>query len=350
MQINKGDLLHALEIVKPGISSKENIEQASSFAFMKDKVVSYNDEISISAPIKDLDIVGTVKANELYNLLHKLKKDEVEIEVVNESELQVKCGRAKAGLALQTEIKLPIEDIAVKGKWKSLPDEFLKGLEFAMGACSRDMSRPVLTCVHVNKEGFVEASDSFRIAKVTTGIEFPVKTALIPATSIVTIIKMQPDKIAEGNGWVHFKTQSGATISCRIFEDDQFPETSHLFKIKGTKLSFPKNIIQILDRASIFSKGSTILDQIVEITLDNGKFKIRSQSESGWFEEVVKIEYTGEQVSFIVTPYLLKDILSKTLTCIVAPDRLKFEGDNWIYISMLRKATKKEANKDEKPF
>ena len=51
MKINRLILQKALETVKPGLANKEMIEQATSFAFMKDKVVTYNDEISISYQI-----------------------------------------------------------------------------------------------------------------------------------------------------------------------------------------------------------------------------------------------------------------------------------------------------------
>ena len=48
MKINKKELQEALERVKPGLASRELIEQSTSFAFMRDRVVTYNDEISIS--------------------------------------------------------------------------------------------------------------------------------------------------------------------------------------------------------------------------------------------------------------------------------------------------------------
>ena len=52
MKINRKELLDTLSIVSPGVSNKEMaIEQATTFAFLKDRVVTYNDEISISHPI-----------------------------------------------------------------------------------------------------------------------------------------------------------------------------------------------------------------------------------------------------------------------------------------------------------
>ena len=56
MKTNKTKLQTALEIVKPGLANKEIIEQSTSFAFLKGKVVTYNDEVSISHPLKGIEL------------------------------------------------------------------------------------------------------------------------------------------------------------------------------------------------------------------------------------------------------------------------------------------------------
>lgn len=335
MKINKSDLLTALETVKPGLASKETtIEQSTSFAFMSDKVVTYNDEISISHPVQGLEITGAVNANELYTLLSKLKKEEIEIEV-NESELLLHCGRAKAGLTFQSEIKLPLDDMGSVGKWKKIPEDLLHAMSFAMGSTVKDSTQPVLMCVHVNKEGFVEASDSFRISKIMIE-SLPINTFLIPSTSVGKIIKLNPIKIAEGDGWVHFKTEEETVISCRTFADDTFPDTTPFLKVKGKQITLPERTKDILDRATVFCKGDGLNGESVEITLQENVFHVKSQSESGWFEEECKMKYAGEPIEFSISPSMLKDILVETLTCSISENSLKFEGDNWIYVTALK--------------
>ena len=213
--MKKQDLLTALETVKPGLASKEMIEQSTSFAFMNGQVVTYNDEISLSHPIPDLEIKGAVQAEELYKLLNRLKEDEIEVEI-KKNELRLESGNTKAGLTLQQEIKLPLEEIGETGKWKILPENFLKHVRFAMTCCSRDMSRPVLTCVHISKEGLIEGSDSLRITRCQLEGEMPVKTFLLPVSASVEVVKLEPTKVAEGDGWIHFKTDEGTILSCRI--------------------------------------------------------------------------------------------------------------------------------------
>lgn len=335
MQINKTELQHALEMVKPGLANKELIEQSTSFAFMNGRVVTYNDEISINHPVKGLEIEGAIQAQELYQLLNKLKKEEIEV-VIENNEIRLTSGRAKAGISLQSEIKLPLKEIGKISKWKPLPDTFIEALKFSISACSRDMSRPVLTCVHISKQDFIEASDSYRIARFNLITDFLSKSILIPAFSVVELIKMKLTKVAEGEGWIHFKTEEGTEISCRIIEE-AFPDTTKHLSIEGSIIKFPKSIKDILDKAMIFSKRDHALDETITITLSGRKLIVKSQSESGWFEEVEKLEEAVEgELIFNITPYLLKDILSQTHICVLSGSAMKFTGANWEYVTSLK--------------
>lgn len=204
------------------------------------------------------------------------------------------------------------------------------------------MSRPVLTCVYVNKEGVIEGSDGLRITHCQltnpdTGEEekMPVKTFLLPAMAAVEVVKLKPVKIAEGDGWIHFKTDEETVLSCRIFEDD-FPDTTPFLKVEGVDLILPKTIDEILDRAAVFAKRDHFLDESVTLTIEDRHILISSKSDAGWFKESVRIRYDNTPITFSITPYLLKDILKETNVCVVCEDRLKFEGEGWEHITTLR--------------
>jgi len=236
-------------------------------------------------------------------------------------------------MTFQTEVRLPIDDIGRKGKWKPISEEMINAISFAMGSCSKDTTKPILTCIHVNKTGFVESTDDFRITRVTLTEPLPVNTFLIPAHSALTVVRMKPTKIAEGEGWVHFKTEEGTVISCRTFADDEFPDTNSILKLKGKKVELPKNTYDILDKATVFCEEKN--DEL-DIEIHNNLLKIKSRSERGWFEESTKMVYEGEIIEFSITSYLLKDIIKQTLNCTVAEDRLQFTGENWVYVTILK--------------
>jgi DNA polymerase III sliding clamp (beta) subunit (PCNA family) len=332
MIIKRQELLNALEIVKPGLSNKETIPQATFFAFKDGKVITYNDEISISHPIEAIEIEGAVKASEFYALLSKIKKDEIEI-IIDNNELRIESKKAKAGLTLQSEIKLPLIDKI--SRWKPLPETFLKYLSLAISTCASDTSRPILTCVHVGNHGFIEASDNFKMVRCELGEEMPTMDFLIPALSAIQVVKLNPVCIAESKGWIHFLTETQSIISCRTFED-KYPDTSPMLKGDGEQITLPKTILDIVERASVFSKREHVLDESILITIGSGKIIISSKADCGWFKEEANVQYNKEPLQFCITPYLLKDILAETLECTICKNKLKFEGDNWVYITMLR--------------
>jgi len=337
MEINKTQLLQALEIVKPGLANKEIIEQATSFAFMSDRVVTYNDEISISHPIDGLDLTGAVQADTLYKFLGKIKKDDIDLKL-KDNQIVLSTGRAKAGLTLHSEIMLPLDDdIAKKGKWKDLPNNFNRFLEMAIGACGTNMTEPILTCVHITKEGIIEGSDSYKIANCYLGEEMPLNTFLLPAASAIDVVKIEPTKIAKGKGWVHFQNDYQTIISCRIL-DDEYPNTLNLLKVKGVRLILPNTTLEVLDRTMVFSKKDRSLDESVDVSIEDRKLKMTAKSDSAWFEETINMKHKGDPIKFSITPYLLKSILSETRECQINDDCsvLKFEGEGWQYIAMLR--------------
>lgn len=334
MEINKAELQKALEQVRPGLANKEIIEQSTSFAFMDGKVVTYNDEISITHPVKGLDLTGAIKAQELYQFLNKIKQEKIDISW-DEGQFKITAGKSKAGLILQEEVKLPIEEVGKAGKFKDLPENFIEGLKFCRTSCSKDMSRPVLTCVHVKEDGHIESSDGYRVTYYSLGKKSPVSTFLIPATSVNELIKYKIKQVSEGKGgWIHFKTEDGTIFSCRIF-DDNFPDTAPLFDMEGNNVRLPKKMGEALERAEIFAKRDFDSDSEVCIELKEEQMTVSAQADSGWFEETLRIKYNDTPFAFKAHPLFLSEMLSRVQKCLLGQDRMKFEGDNWTHIIAL---------------
>jgi hypothetical protein len=336
--MKKQTLLSALEMVKPGLAGKEAIEQSTSFVFIDGNVITYNDSISVCHPLPELSIIGAVPANELYTLLNKIKAEDIEVTVLD-NELHINAGKAKAGVSLVDEIKLPLSEIGTINEWSPLPERFLKGIEMAMYSCSRNLSEPITNCVYVNEKGFVEGTNNYKITHYELRETMPVPSFLLPSYVVTDLIKLHPIEIAKGEGWVHFRTEQKTVISCRIV-DDKFPDTSNVLKVSGVELIFPKTIQEMLERACVFSKRENTDLETVEIHIEEKQIKIRSQNESGWFEEEGNIRYEGAPLSFIISPVLLKEIVKETLTFFYADNLLRFEGEDWVYIASLEAKSK----------
>lgn len=335
MEINKEQLQKALEIVKPGLANKEMVVQSTSFAFLNGRVITYNDEISISHPVKGLEIEGAIKAEELYKLLSKVKTEKIDV-TITDNEIKLSSGRTKVGMTLQSEIKLPLDDsIAHVGEWKEIPEGFSKFVKLAVGACSKIISEYKFTCVHITKHGIIEASDGYKITYCQLKEEMPIKTFLLPASSAVEVVRIDPTQISEGHGWVHFKNAAGTILSCRILEEE-YGNTSAFLKSDGERITFPLSLRATLDRAEIFAKRDAALAESITVDINKGKLTVKSKSDSGWFEETLNMEYDREAISFDITPYLMKGILEETQGCQVDSSKLKFEGAGWVHVVTLR--------------
>jgi len=336
--MKKQDLLYALEKVKPGLAQSELIEQTTSFAFINGYVVTYNDQICVSHPLPNVKIEGAVKARELYALLNKFKQDKLSLSIQG-SELQLICGKAKAGLTLETEINLPLSEFEnVKYKWKRVPNGFLDAIKFTIFSCSDDMSLPVLTCIHVNEGGIVESCDNYRLTRYLIESKIPVHTFLLPADVARELVKYAPSEMAQGKGWVHFKTKEGSLFHARIYQE-KYPDISALLEVKGDTITLPKGLPDVLDRAMIFAKRDLVMDETVQIQLQNKRMKIRAESDTGWFEEELRLSYTGDNISLLINPRFLKDIHARSRACVLseARDRLKFESKDRVHVIALAK-------------
>jgi len=333
MEVSVSDFKKALEIVKPGVATTETtIEQVTSFAFTKKNVITYNDEVCITHPLADFDMQGAIEAELLYKFISKIKTKQITLEIDDES-ITMKAGRIKATFNLNSEIKLPLDDekLITKGKWKDLPEKFIEALSMAKGCVSKDMIQAKLNCVHINKKGMIESSDGYRIFRYTFGDKLPVKTVLIPASSITAIIRIQPNQVAKGDEWIHFKNEAGTVLSCRVL-NDEFPDLeAHLKEGKnGVKVGFPKELIDSLDTAEIFAE-----DYLVKLTMNKKKLTVSSSSQIATFKEELELENKAEPFAFQITPYLLKDILKQIQFCTIYKNRLIFKSGNFIYMTEL---------------
>lgn len=333
MEINVSEFKKALEIVKPGLAATvTTIDHVTSFAFTKKNVITYNDEICIYHPLADLKLQGAIEAELLYKFLSKIKSEQISLEI-NETNVTMKSGRIKAKFNIDPEIKLPLDDekLTEKGKWKELPKNFIEAISMAKSCTSKDMIKVKLTCVHLSAKGKVESSDGYRIFRYNLHEKLPFESILIPANSVNTVIRINPNKVATGNGWIHFKNEDGTVLSCRVINEDFVDTSEHLKDGKnGVEVEFPKELISTLETAEIFAEN-----YLVKITISKKKLIVTSQGQLASFKEELDIANKVEPFAFQITPYLLKDILKQVSFCTIYNDRLIFRGENWKYMTEL---------------
>ena len=334
MKINRQQLLNVLKLVQPALAAKEIIEQSTSFLFLQGSILTYNDEIAISHPF-DLGLEGAVKAEELVKLLSKLKDEELELEVT-ENELLIRGKRSKAGIRLEAEISLPVADIKTPEKWVPLPKDFSEAVSFCLFSASREMSKPVLTCLHA-KGDVVESCDNFRLTRYKLESHIQGKI-LLPATAAKVLCKYAPVEYGLLDGWAHCRNADQVSFSARVFEGD-YPNLDPFLSLKdGEEITFPGDLGEMLERAGVFSIADFAQDEQVQITLEKRHMTIRGEGSVGWFEEKCPIRRSRhELLQFSTHPEFLQQMLKHVSRTTVggAEGRLLIEGDKWSHMIVL---------------
>ena len=338
--MQKQELLKALEAVRPGLAKNDLIEQTTSFAFMDKRVVTFNDEISVSYPI-DIGITGAVRAEELYALLHKIipkKDDQIDIEQA-ENEIRIHGKRTTAGVKLQNEINLPLDEVdEVQEEWHPVPKDLFEALKLCAFSASKDMTRPILTCLCCNaKKGAVYSSDSYRISKrLLKGLE---QSFLIPATVASELVKYNFTHYQVQENWVHFKDEQDGTLFSFRTVEGEFPierVEEYLQEGEESYVELPADMRGALDRAGIFAKRESVIDQEVQIEIKGNCLTVTGRGEYGWLTEKMKIDNSiGKDCSFLINPNFLQQVLDLTNKFNVTETFARFTGPEFTHLLAL---------------
>jgi DNA polymerase III sliding clamp (beta) subunit (PCNA family) len=329
-KIQRQTLVDALALLRPGLSNKDIIESGRCFSFHGDRIVTYNDFLSVCVPLQT-GIEGAIQAEEFYKLLDKIKADELELTLV-ENEVRIKAGKTRAGLRISSKLLPALEP---QSDFQELPEGFLQALNFCQFSASRDMTKPHLTCIHIQGQ-FVTSSDNYRITETWTERPSPYDF-LLPADAVQHLARYNPTHLALDPAWAHFLDEkTGVMFSCHLKAGEPM-DVAKFFEVEGQVVTLPEELADALERTKIMVEGDSILDLKINLRLESGRLICRGDKNIGWVEEDLTIKYQGEPVSMMVNPLFLADILGRTREMMVTPQVCMFWGDNFRHL-MLRVA------------
>lgn len=335
MKINRNEFVKILNSVKPGLATKEIIEQSTSFVFINDQVITYNNEIAVHHPICGLDFEGSIPSKELLAIVNKLTGEEIDLSAT-ENELIVKSGKSKSGIRLESNISLNISDLAIPEKWESLNDDFIKGIDATLPTTSKSLVYPILTSIHLTAD-FAESTDNFRLAKFDWVKSYKAfkNDVLLPRECGNYLPSFGAKYVAQGEGWIHFKNADNAVLSCRTVSGEYPNLEDHLGIDSIGNLEFRDGVDAMLDKAGVFVNDKN--DSLVNITVsDKGLLTIRGEGEFGWYEESCRVNWdSNEEVKFSIDPANLMTILKQINTAEIGKSKIKFSTDNFQYVAAL---------------
>jgi len=329
--MKRTELLSALEKIKPGIASRGIVESMTYYFFSGKEVVTYNDKISIQYPL-ETSFSLFVKASDLLKIVSKSTSDTISL-VEKGNKLNIKSAKLKASLATikDEEITSRIANVnksIEEVKWKKLPDNFSECISLCFFAASKVESDQTLTCLHIDKKDCC-ASDNMRIAYAV--FNSPMDNMLLKASEVGNLISINPTSYAISKAWLHFKNEDGCIFSIRQV-NGFFPEVLELFKFEGTKIKLPQSITEGIDMASIFADD---IQPSIDVKISNNICIISVKSDGGSLAYRSKIKYSGDDVTFVVNPQFLMEMMKHSTSITVCEDKAKLETENFSLITAL---------------
>lgn len=336
IRVRRDDLLAALRAVEPGVAERETVDQSTCFAFKSGYVFAYNEEIAARAksPLGK-KITGAVRAGSLLKILQKLPDDELLVSCT-EKELILSGKRRKTGLLLEQEVRLDLSVVEVpeESAWKPLPADFEQAVQTVASCSSTQDQLMNLTCIHVCPK-YLEACDNFQLVryylKMRTDHEF-----LVRGSSLKEVAVRGVSQYSETENWAHFRNlERGVILSCLLLVDENpYPDLAKFLDFEGSQVVLPSGLAEAVEKAEIFSSEEKD-DNLVSVTLSNGRLRLRGTGVTGWYEESKPVKYEGEELSFLIRPQLLADLTKKSNECLMSDRLLKVDGGAYEYATVL---------------
>lgn len=342
MRIEREKFLSRLEAAMPGLSQRDIIEQSSCFIFQDKCLVTYNDEVSCRMPIS-LGMRGAVRASPLVSLLNRLPDKVVDVSQDKKQLLVRGVGKKgpnkrRAGIIMDRDIMLPIDNVEPPKKWKSLPQDFCEAVAIVRDCAGTDATEYLATCIHLTSD-FVEASDDTQVARFPLKLKIK-ESIVVPAEFLKHVAEASVTKFSLGDAWIHFKNPSGLIVSCRMSRQE-YPPMDDMLDMKGKKTVFPKGLGEAADRAEIFSSTHPDRNKAI-VTMKKQTLVIEGRGSQGWIVEPFRVKYNGPLIRFTITPKLLKDIVERHNDCRITENRIKIDTGAYHYVSCLGSVSKKE--------
>lgn len=331
-------LLDCLRKAEIATSDAEVFEQSDCFAFTGGRLVTFNGEAKVEMR-SPFDFDAVVVAKDLSDALAVFPDDEITVQL-EENELRLSGKRKSAGLAVQDELRLPLDAVPKPEKWKPIPEGLIDDLLRASRACSNDVSTNFLgTLVHLSSS-CVEGFDNLRYLRIKRQTDICKSDCLIPAASIRKLEKVGTlDRVCIDEGWIHFK-KDDLVVSICLAGDSYFDEGDLAEVMAQSKtavsLELPKSLPEILERAN------TVGSELVEVVVSEGKIAVTSRKDSGWYRETKAVPYSGRRLKFCANFRLLIDALGQNRSVLVDEKKMKLKSGNASLVVALEPSTSKD--------
>lgn len=338
MKLNRSDFLKILSILRPGLSKKTIIEQSTRFIFTKEKLITFNGEVCVMYPF-ETDFACSIPSDELFKVLTDSKDKIINFTYSKKKKFILKTKKTK--LTLNTDI---LDDLSkkidslidVKIKWLNLPDNFNDGIKLcSISTLSKNIGEDIVSCVNINGNVMV-STDNLRISEFKLSKKIK-KEISLPISSALELTKFNIKKYFISDSWAYFLIdETNAIICTRLLNlNGSYPDTKSFFELDGIDIEFPDELIQSINRTSIFADGDFDSERMINVSISKGKIVCKAEKDIGAIEDITKTDYSGKDIAFIINPIFFSKILSKTNKMKIGDNKALFEIDGFRHLILL---------------
>ena len=296
MEVNRTLLLDSLNLVAPGLASKDFIPLLTHFYFHDGLVLAFNDLVAIetNTEIKDK---FSVRGDLLLGLLKESTGETVSLDfITDENIIRLKAGRSKADLNMISDpYPFSFPEIQQDSDLFEGTDEIVKGLETCFISTVDDPTKLIMTCVVYDK-GWLYSTDNITFSAFKVE-DLGYKTQLFFPRMFITHLLNLYKKVPEKDRAVAiFPIENSFTAQFAVpgrtvyFHSktpivDPYPYAEVLAAHhEGTRYSpVPKGLEQALKRALIVCGGMP--DQFVAANVEDGNLSLTAKSKLGKLNE-----------------------------------------------------------------
>lgn len=330
-KLQRDELLDRLNMVKPGLATREFIEQSSCFAFKGGWVYTFNDEIACRIKL-NIGVEGAVQANKLLAILERIGDKELDVTENKKGELAFRGRHKSFAFNRDAEIHLSYTKVSKPTDWHPVSKQFLEAIGNVVQCASTDESQFNYTCIHVTPT-YVEACDNYQALRVRMKNSHLEEGFMSRATSLAHLPSLGVTEMSVSQDWVHFRNAQGLVFSCRMFKDD-YPDITHLYKVQGDPITLTESVKEACETAEVMSADRTGDDSLL-VRLGRNRIRIVGEGLSGWYREDRPVTYDGAELEFYIKPKLLVFIVGKYSDAMVGENRLLASSKSWRYVTAL---------------
>ena len=342
MKIKQSELVKILDFLKPGVASKEIVEQSTYVVFDKHAISSFNDIVFAAVPLPDLDFVAAVLAAPFMDIVRKLPAGVLTLSL-KDDKLRLRSSKTTVTINIVQEMNRDISDIPTDVPWKKVPRGFIDSLYMCATATARTFATPVLTAVHMTGN-VMEGCDNFRAARVAFKKSVFGKDSILLPNKVLAAGNWKSYKFTEFgfvDGWFCIRTEDKWTSVCRTYPGGEYPNVAGLFEdLEGKDVEFPLDLKDALERSdAVVGTSHNITQGNVFVLMEKTTLTLTGDGDFGRIVEKVSCKNVGKRsIAFSVSPVALLDILERTNTATVAVGRILFIVDDLEYMACLEDA------------